>query len=121
MAKDGGTKLYCPHCRSVEIMSVVNPRDSEANPENIWYEHFKHGAGFFESDPELWVFHRVRQCKNCSEELDYWEIDEFSLRDLRKLKAKKRIIEELFSEMSGLLSQLNASAKKLKKLQKELE
>lgn len=121
MAKDGGTKLYCPGCKNVETMSVVNPRDAEANPDNIWYENFPHGAGFFESDPELWVFHRVRACRNCSEEFDYWEIDGVSLNDLRELKAKKKVIEELFAELSSLSSQMNASAKKFRKLQKDFE
>lgn len=121
MAKDGGTRLYCPKCKCVQVMSVINPRDSEANFQNIFYEDFPHGAGNFESDPELWVFHRVRACTYCSVEFHYWEIDEFVLRDFRNLKEKREKINELLTELKDLLSQMNSSMKRLQKLEKALE
>lgn len=111
--KSGGTRMWCPECGAITVMRVLNPRIYE---ESYWYEDFPHGAGTFHQHPNVHVFHRVRQCSDCSVETHYYEIDGILMDDFLNFKRKQDKLSLLLNTLPDIEKDLKDLIKKLKSL-----
>jgi hypothetical protein len=75
MGKDGGTKIWCPHCKSVQICKVEDSLLSEFDKGgNVNCGHFSPDDG----QVQEMFFKRNRECFNCSNAFITFEIAEDS-------------------------------------------
>ena len=63
MGKDGGTQMWCPGCKSLQICRVSTEESSDRGPR------------YYKKNPSIHTFRRPRECNSCG--LFFWT-DEIS-------------------------------------------
>ncbi len=111
----GGTKLWCPHCRVVRVCEAKNPGTMGKPIGQRWYR---------QGHADIQWFRRGRICRTCFQsfftaELDEGAIEELvQLRDaLKDVKAKAEAYLKQASAAATSIDQLSSSLSALRALQ----
>jgi hypothetical protein len=111
---NGGTKMYCPHCKDIAVCSAIPLSNvGESSGQRKYMSKY----------PDINLFQRARRCNTCSEEFLTAEVDDRFLEELIELRdalkdlkvnAEKYIVES--HRASRSLRGLAKSLKVLKAL-----
>lgn len=109
MPKDGGTKMYCPNCKQIQVCQAV-PRSSvglESAQRILFLEH-----------SDIQWFRRVRQCLECDHVFVTAEVNETFLDELVELRAA---LGNIKLNAERYVKESSAAATSLAELSKSLE
>ena len=96
MGKDGGTQLWCPNCKSIQVCRVdASYSESDENRGNI----------FWRQVPEINSFRRPRVCNKCEE---FFWTDEVNEEWIEKLIDYERLSDAY--SLEGLQKEISAFA-----------
>ncbi len=110
-AEEGGTSMYCPHCKTVQVCKALSPSElGEPSDQRLQ----------FDGHPDIQWFRRGRQCLKCGETFMTGEVQEGVIFEFVKMRVMltglktngKEYVEQLTAASEALHSLL-ASANKL--------
>jgi hypothetical protein len=104
----GGTKKWCPHCKSIQICTATNPSRFGERSGQRWYkpEH-----------PDLHFFRRALVCQTCYGTWLTAEIEESFLDELIELRDA---LSEIKGNAEAYIRESNRAARSLTKLTESL-
>lgn len=104
----GGTRIYCPHCKKVTICAGKNPS----------YITGKSGQRWYRSDySDIQWFRRARQCQTCFDMFLTAELSEDFLKELIELRGALANIKK---NAEAYIHQSSSAAESLKQLAESL-
>ncbi|EGR1514592.1 hypothetical protein D6089_22685 [Vibrio vulnificus] len=114
MSKKGGTKMYCPSCKEIEVCTAIPLTSLGKTSGQRWYR---------EDHEDINWFRRGRECQGCGHDFVTAEIDEefvdelVELRDaLKEIKANAEKYSKEAAKAGATLNKLSKSLKVLKAL-----
>lgn len=105
----GGTQIYCPHCKVVTVCKAINP------------SYFGEGSGQRWSrvdHNDIQWFRRGRVCLDCGAQFLTAELDEEFVTELVELRDA---LSEIKKNSEAYISESKAAAKSLEKLSNSLD
>ena len=109
MAKDGGTKMYCPSCEEIQVCQAIPP-------SSVGLESSQR-IGFTDHTDIQW-FRRVRQCLDCNNVFISAEVNETFLDELVELRSA---LGKIKLNAERYMRESTAASASLSKLSKSLE
>ena len=106
--RDGGTKIYCPHCEAITVCRAISP--------GVLTEERGQRLHFTEHE-DINFFRRGRECLECGYEFLTAEVDEEFLQELIELRDALKDIKE---NAEGYQEGAKAAARSLKRLTSSL-
>ncbi len=106
MGKEGGTNMYCPHCKKIQPCSAAPFVKSNSNHQQ--YQSKKY--------PDLHWFERGRLCPDCFKGFTTVEINKKHLHELIALRDLKAELEKVTYECIEKSGHLTKNFKKLLEL-----
>jgi hypothetical protein len=85
MGGGGGTKMYCPHCKSIQVCMAISPSEVGKKSARRWYRT---------DHPDINWFRRGRQCLECQKKFVSSEVNEDFIDELVELRDALKNIKE---------------------------
>lgn len=104
----GGTKLWCPHCREVRVCEAKNPGILGKPVGQRWYR---------EGHTDIQWFRRGRICQTCFHKFFTAELDEEIIDELVQLRDALKNVK---SQTEAYLKQATATAGSIDRLSSSL-
>ena len=104
----GGTEMYCPHCKKIRICKAVDPSVISTKRDRKWQS---------KDYSDIHWFRRGRVCQTCSYKFLTAEIQESFLSELIELRSS---LSEVKNNVEIYMKDLDAASKNLDKLSNSL-
>lgn len=108
MVSQGGTQIYCPACKEIQVCRAVNPSEIAYESGQRW-ENLRH--------PDIQWFRRGRVCLACRHEFLTAEIEEDLLTELVKLR---EALADIHMKADEYVRESNRASKALQELSRSL-